>query len=300
MSCDPCAAEWSVKVDNVGVYGIGGGLLGDCPGSFSVDLTSLNCTGCHVITAVGVHTVQVTGESLCGNTFVCLQLQYEVVASCADPWANDVDVDPGQGGLDSVTIRFEPASSCGLPECNEVCLIQSVRFLGIAGDDTSCVSLQDVGFAPGLVDTLQTTVTPMPQCMSIDWLPGDFDPCLNGRDKTDRGGRGRIGSNPAPSTTWDKPNLKVPPGKGKLLAEFEVNAYCMAGKSKGRYLGKTFYTYERTSGAATGTLAKDPRRAPDLGGPTSAFLSADSLYRKEKGFPSKPKAPPATGGIPCQ
>jgi len=123
----------------------------------------------------------------------------------------------------------------------------------------------------------------------------ETDPYMNGLDPADRGSRGRSGSNPAVSLSWDLPRISS--GVDTLLDEFEINAYCGGGKNRGRYLGKTFWIYKVTPGGAT--AMRDPRRGPDLGGPTPEFAKADSLWRKERGFSLPRSSPPSKGGIPC-
>src|SRR5262245_41682915 len=107
-----------------------------------------------------------------------------------------------------------------MPDCKAIYLIQSVRIVAISGTDSVCVPVEQVGypFAPSGIDSLKSTLTPAPGCTFIDHLPGEFDPYMNGLDKTDVGQAGRSGSNPAQSTTGDAPYLSVPSGTDAILA----------------------------------------------------------------------------------
>ena len=120
---------------------------------------------------------------------------------------------------------------------------------------------------------------------------------MNGNDQDDTGNPGRSGSNPATSIASDVPEIVST--IDTVLCEFEVNAYCGKGRSKGRYLGKTFWIYKVNPGQQ-GVAMRDPRRGPDLGPPTPEFLAADALWRREKGFSSPRPALPSKGGVRCQ
>jgi len=228
-----------------------------------------------------------------------VQATFEVMASLPDPWANDVQFLQTPDLRDSVVVTFNPPGSCGLPDCSAIYLIQTVRQRHLLGPDTLCTPL----LAQTYPDFSSTDLAKMqgsrtPGCTRIDANPGDVDPYLNGNDESDCGTTGRTGTNPAVSVACDIPKIIGGTLADTLLDEFEVDAYCSSGKNKGRYLGKTFWIYKATPGTI-GAPARDPRRGPDLGPPTSEFLRADSLWREQHGVSQARPFPAAKGGTKC-
>lgn len=299
-----CSSGFSIYVDGYRVPGGPGKGLAPCVSGFSTDLrqailAATNCPGC---LAPGDHTVKVTSFAECAPdrmTNGCVQTTFTVVSSTPDPWVNDLQFLNAHDGGDSVVITFNPAGSCGLPDCQAIYLIQSARLRAIVGPDTLCVPITPATY-PSLsaaeIAKLQATRTP--GCTRIDAGVYEQDPYMNGLDLgADNGAPGRSGPNPAASVAWDLPHISS--AVDTVIDEFEVNAYCGAGKSRGRYLGKTFWIY-RVPPGAPGVPMRHPRLGPDLAGPTPEFAKADSLWRKERGFKLPKPSPPSKSGVPCQ
>jgi len=192
-------------VDGYSVYSVGGH-PGDCSAGFIIDLSALGCPNCGGINGTGTHSVEVIGGYGCqgggGEFNSCVTTTYRVVGadSSANPWAHDFRPLTGVGGIDSAVVTFDPTGSCGVPDCSQIYLIQSVRVLAISGSDSACVPIGDMGypFGPAGIDSMSATVTPPPECTFIDEVPGDRDPYMNGSDFNDNGSSGRSGSKSNP------------------------------------------------------------------------------------------------------
>jgi hypothetical protein len=280
-------------------------------GGFSVDLYYV----CNPFTGAcatqnlgpGVYTVTVDGYHECGgcSRYACRQTTLTIVGpgGTSDPWATDQHITTDGDGRRRMNLKFDPAGACDVAPCEQIYLIQSVRtsWLNAAGD-TFCLTNSDLnlGYTPEALQRQEDILVPAPNCRMLDEQPSADDPYRNGKDSgSDEGSAGRQGPNPGPSTTSDAPFLNVRSGAAKMLAEFEVDAYCGQGKSKGTWMGKTFWIYEHAAGDLLGSVRRDPRYGADLGPPTSEFLQAFNLFVTERGFNAPEPPSPPKGGIKC-
>jgi hypothetical protein len=297
FTCNSPPPNWSVDVDGTAVYGISAPLSG-ISFDLKTEAQAHECGGCF---DVGTHTVHVIveGSPICSK-YECVFATYTVNASLPDPWVDDQHVTLLANGQDSVTITFNPPNGCGVPNCDAIYLVQALRLLQVTGSDSSCVAIDSIGFGFP-TDVLKNTQIPSPSCLWIDDLPGTHDEFMNGLDNgLDTGQAGRSGPNPSPTWAGDAPHFNVPAGADKVIAQFEVNAYCGKGKNRGRYLGKTFWIYERSQGAARGRIHPDSTRGPDLAGPTSAFQASHALSRRHHSETVEPQPQlPSKGGTKC-
>lgn len=304
--CDSCTSTIFLEIDGADAYNVSKypGCLSDLG---TVDIRELEdgCHGCYL--GPGPHTVRARTASDCirpdgtveNPDWGCVEATYTVTDSAADPWANDLQFLTDIHGGDSVVVIFDP-DKCELPDCQAVYLIQTSRLRAISGLDTTCVPITKDAFRGYGEDELEKMrETQIADCTRIDAGPFDVDPYFNGPvDHDDTGHLGRNRSNATVSLTWDQPAIATTAIPDSVLDEFEVNAYCGTGKNRGRYLGKTFWIYKITPAGAV--ALRDPRRGHDLGEPSSSFFTADTLWRRKRGFHFPKPAPPSKGGVPCQ
>ena len=194
--------------------------------------------------AAGNHTVHV--ELRLNSPDNLLQQKdttFKVVTTNQNPWTQAA----AAGG--TMNLTFNPTNVCDVGACTKIVLIQVKQPIGIKADNTT----RALTHAEQKFPNAAALDGDLINGRSVDYTVGEADPYYNGDDPGDIGTQGAQGATPKAATMDDTPNRgdgNYPADINKIRLSFEVAAFCAAGESAGTYLGRVFWTWERTKGAA--------------------------------------------------
>ena len=253
--------------------------------------------GKHAITAASFN-LECSGDTE-PRPFLCVRDSFEIIGGnqIEDPWADDLTTT-----ADGMRVAFFAGGTCDVPECDSLQLIQTVRIRGVKSNgDSVSLSYADIKWRPAAErasrDSQLTVEGYRIDVRAKDRVPyASIPPFLRARP-------GRQGAVADTATFTDAPILNdrnFPAGVVRIVLEFEVNAFCASGGGQGHWLGKTFWLFERDSGATAIVLRRDPERQKDRGPYTSVFKSALEAWSSTRSFsiPQLPQ-PPTQGGTAC-
>lgn len=198
----------------------------------------------------------------------------------------------------TISIRFEPGSVCGLPDCKRIDLLQVVRFRLSAGGirrDWTSAELRALKRVGPWLDSLRIGG------YVVDQNPGASDPFTTGKDPADqRTGSYGPGRKDCDSVVvaglYDVPRISLPAVADTVILEFEVNAFCSDGPGQGEWLGRYSWHWIRPRQGASAVHAF----GGDGGQPLSESLSALAKFNTQQKY-TMPLSPeqPQSGGLPC-
>jgi len=273
-----------------------------------VPLDSIDCGGAGFFQvpllapdSIGGHIIRVEArlpEDFEYRIINCREEQFQVVGNLGDPWANAFEIQRDSLFGDKMIIRFDPFDACDIPLCDEIRLIQVVRFTGVRFDSTRV--LRPIEIRHRFSPEIDSSVADSGWVVDVDYnrtnkpyyegTPGFLKQTANGRT-------GLV------ATLGDRPRVvreAFPLDIPEIVMDFQVYAFCERGDGRGRWLGSATWTWDRIRGYIGGEISEGStsRESPDS---TSLFMRALKRFNGLHGFslPDTTQTAPTKGGQPC-